>query len=342
MIYYLSTRRHFYTIGMHLQALGTELARRIKLISYERISLMSRLERGAYIFADLDRCTPGQMEIAKWTADRIRGSCQILNDPAKVVQREKLLRILHQRGNNPFAVYRVGDDLSGVRFPAFVRDADEHEGSASELLHSQEELTAAIEAACRKGIARSDLLVVEYCDTADINGIFRKYSVFRIGEKFLARHVIFSRKWVLKYADIAEPWAVEEEERYILSNPHEKQIADIFQLAHTDYGRIDYGLKDGKVVTWEINLNPTVMPPLYRVALPRMIPQTRFGRMYNEAMESLDTVEPGPAIDLEIPSSLRQKAGVKIRHRIAFAGGTVLQYFSKKWPWRRMLHVVQD
>ncbi len=49
-----------------------------------------------------------------------------------------------------------------------------------------------------------------------------------------------------------------EERDYVFSNPHEARLAEIFQAARIDYGRIDYSLKDGRVQTWEINLNPTI------------------------------------------------------------------------------------
>src|SRR5436853_745492 len=49
-----------------------------------------------------------------------------------------------------------------------------------------------------------------------------------------------------------------EEQDYVLSNPHEARLAEIFQAGRIDYGRIDYSLKDGRIQTWEINLNPTI------------------------------------------------------------------------------------
>ena len=35
-----------------------------------------------------------------------------------------------------------------------------------------------------------------------------------------------------------------------------KQLREIFDLAQIEYGRIDYGMLDGKVQCWEINTNP--------------------------------------------------------------------------------------
>ena len=50
----------------------------------------------------------------------------------------------------------------------------------------------------------------------------------------------------------------DEESRYCETNPHEAWIREIFRLARIDYGRIDYGMLDGKPQVWEINTNPTI------------------------------------------------------------------------------------
>jgi len=65
--------------------------------------------------------------------------------------------------------------------------------------------------------------------------------------------------WMLKFAgnDFSMAMAREELE-YVQRNPHEQQLREIFAIANIDYGRIDYSMLDGKVQTWEINLNPTI------------------------------------------------------------------------------------
>jgi hypothetical protein len=51
---------------------------------------------------------------------------------------------------------------------------------------------------------------------------------------------------------------VQEELEFVSQNPHHEQLLKIFELAGVEYGRIDYAIKDGRVQTWEINLNPTI------------------------------------------------------------------------------------
>jgi hypothetical protein len=38
---------------------------------------------------------------------------------------------------------------------------------------------------------------------------------------------------------------------------------DIFARAGLEYGRIDYGLADGRLQVWEINTGPTLLAPDY-------------------------------------------------------------------------------
>jgi hypothetical protein len=64
---------------------------------------------------------------------------------------------------------------------------------------------------------------------------------------------------MLKFAGTEFSMAMAREElEYVQRNPHEEELREIFAIANIDYGRIDYSILDGKVQTWEINLNPTI------------------------------------------------------------------------------------
>jgi hypothetical protein len=52
---------------------------------------------------------------------------------------------------------------------------------------------------------------------------------------------------------------IEEHLRYVETNPHRDQLEKVFELAGIEYGRIDYCVVDGRVQTFEINTNPTVV-----------------------------------------------------------------------------------
>jgi len=75
------------------------------------------------------------------------------------------------------------------------------------------------------------------------------------------------------------PSLMAEELDYVVDNPHENNLQRIFELARADFGRIDYGFSEGRLVTFEINSNPTFPTGKMRlgrherkaIILPRLI-----------------------------------------------------------------------
>jgi hypothetical protein len=83
------------------------------------------------------------------------------------------------------------------------------------------------------------------------------------------------------------------------TNPHEAWIREMFAIAHIDYGRIDYGILNGKPQVWEINTNPmiTALPRELRgprPELPKDIEQqreqnrTHFHTNFRAALQAID------------------------------------------------------
>src|ERR1700679_4008820 len=124
MIFYLVTRPHRYTFAEYLDTWGKENRGRMKPLFYDSVFRQRRFQRGVYIFSDLERLNAAQLELAgmlhRALSDGGEG-IRLLNDPAKVLRRESLLRELHRAGVNPFAVYGVGENLDRLRFPVFIR-----------------------------------------------------------------------------------------------------------------------------------------------------------------------------------------------------------------------------
>ena len=105
-------------------------------------------------------------------------------------------------------------------------------------------------------------MVVEYCETKDSAGYYRKYSAFRIDDQIIPGHLIFNDEWLVK--DGRPPFEeshVLEKEKYLEENPHKEKILEIFNLAGVSYGRIDYSMLNGSIQTWEINTNPVLNKP---------------------------------------------------------------------------------
>jgi hypothetical protein len=193
---------------------------------------------GIVIFSDLDRLTPQERAaLAPVHARQARA----LNHPTRSLLRYELLRALHARDINAFNAYRTGE--TPVRFPVFLRPESGFINDPPPLMDS----VAAIPAGH---------IAVEFCDTADAGGIYRKYAAFVVGERIVPRHLFFSRDWLVKSPDLVGPAQLEEELAYARSNPHAEQLLEVCALARISWGRVDYALLDGKVQVWEINTNP--------------------------------------------------------------------------------------
>jgi hypothetical protein len=117
---------------------------------------------------------------------------------------------------------------------------------------------------------------------------------------------------------------VEEELDYLVSNPHEAALREIFALAGVGYGRIDYSMKDGRLVTWEINLNPTIgrgrrpstgkVPP--ELEATRRRGKEHFYRRFREAWEAVDLVVADTSpIEARIPEPVRRAALAEVSRR---------------------------
>ncbi len=181
------------------------------------------------------------------------------------MRRYELLRTLYERGDNAFNAYRLVECRRPQRWPVFIRDEHEHTKNLTELLHTPEELDAAVAEIFARGYSREDKLVVEFCDTRDGHqGLFYVYSAYLVGERVIPRSLSANRSWVLGRGDqkyVKTPEVLEKRRRYVETNPHQLELREIFQLARIDYGKIDYAILGDRLQVWEINTNPNVLAP---------------------------------------------------------------------------------
>jgi hypothetical protein len=195
-------------------------------------------------------------------------------------------------GSNPYQVHRIDEDPQRMRYPVFIRRELEHNGPLTPLLHDHGALTAAL-AKLQTGPEKyTDLMIAEYEHAADEQGIFRKYAAMRIGSRLIARHMIFSSDWVEKYADLVTDDNVKEENEFLNTFPHRDQVLRIFQRANIDYGRIDYSVRDGKIICWEINTNPGILPSPELCDPRRLAGQWHSSVKIREAFEELMAATP--------------------------------------------------
>ena len=95
-------------------------------------------------------------------------------------------------------------------------------------------------------------------------GLYHKYGAMRVGPAIVALELDFSRSWVAKDTEdaLADADFAAREVDYIQRNPHAADVEAIVDLARIGFGRIDYAIKNGRLVTFEINTAPHLVPAM--------------------------------------------------------------------------------
>jgi hypothetical protein len=203
-----------------------------------------------------------------------------------------MLRGLNRAGVNQFDVYRVDSCERPKRWPVFLRLEGNHAAPVSGLLESEEELAKALREAVDQGAPLSALLIIEYAAEPVTPGVFRKLSVFRVGDRFLGYTCVHEDNWIVKYgkAGVASDDMYEEEYGLVRDNPFAAAVKPAFDLAGIDYGRVDFGLVEGKPQIYEINNNPFVdLSPKHEAATRRKESGALFRANYLQAMTDIDS-----------------------------------------------------
>jgi hypothetical protein len=321
MIHYLCTRAHPYPIQSYLETWRRDMRWRVSIEFYEDLPYRRIAGGGTYVFSDLERLSDAQRELAQSFWEQLKqAGCRVLNEPRRALRRYDLLKLLSEQGINLFRAYWMNEPHNGLRFPVFIRQENDHTGSLTALLNDEAELSAAMRQVLGQGRDPRHLLIVEYCHTADATGTFRKYSVMRIGDAMIPRHVLFSDNWVNKSPGLTvDPQMVGEETAYQKLNPHEPEVRNIFDIAHIDYGRIDYTMLDRKITVWEINTNPMLMALPEKCCPERLPGQARSAQKMCEALEALDS--DGEGVAVRFPRALLKQLGASRTKQLAAAAG---------------------
>lgn len=287
MLVYFCTRAHMYPPRYYLQGWGKELAEQFQLFCYEWLSHKPLPAADTYLFSDLERLTPQLTRAAVAVYERLsqRGA-RLLNHPRQSLRRYDLLCALHQAGINTFRPYRV-PEMQNARLPLIFRDETEHQGPMTQPLHTDAEIQKFLRwLRLQKEVVRNNTIAIEFVDIS-VDGLFRKYSAFYLGGEVVPRNMICSKQWMQKYPDILSPEVLAEEREYLQTNPHREQIERAFRLAKLDYGRIDYGLLQGRPQIWEINTNPIIMQLPEKYPLQHLAAQDEFHRLVFPHMAAL-------------------------------------------------------
>ncbi len=247
-----------------------------------------------------------------WLAlERSGRPVRLLNHPIRTLRRPELLRSLFDRGINSFNAYPAQRPPAAMRFPVFVRSAHEHTGSLTELIHDRETLDTEIARLEAAGKPRHECLIVEFCDTVDTAGVYRKYDAYIADGRIIPTDMYFSSHWSVKWPSNKVfvgkapevPTMTREELAHVSGMAHNEQL--LKAIAST---QIDYSLLGNQVQIWEINTNPDLF--LSSVTTPEML-ASPYGRevlpLVCEAIfgvfRSLDSV---PEEDTPIPVALAE------------------------------------
>ena len=211
----------------------------------------------------LDQLTPAGTAFVTMLQTRLRESPYagpVLNDATKVLLRYELLEEPYRRGLNRHRAVRASSDFSSLRFPVFVREEFRHNGAIIPLIQTRSELEAALGRVLLRGFRLDELPVVEFCDTRDSQGRYRKYTAYVVRAEVMPRSLEVGSGWMLKHgaADFNEQTLLAERE-YARRSVRSAAAGD-FRAGRHRVPPDDYAIKDGTIETWEINTNPTVGP----------------------------------------------------------------------------------
>jgi hypothetical protein len=299
MIHFLVFERTVRRMRQFLEGWAPHLAQHLEIVPYETLLAGRGLprERGTFIFSDIwrvARLAPEARKVLCDLHDRLaetQGPAKVLNDPARSLCRFDLLRRLHEAGFNSFNAYRASD-MAIPRLPAFIRHEDLNPFDRPEIARNAQQYTALLHGTRWQSGTLRDYMSVEFCDTADSRGIYRKYGAFVVGDRIVPRHIFFSRSWHIRVADLTGPECTAEELEYLLVNPHADTLLEVARTAGIRYGRIDYGLLDGRPQIWEINFNPFLITNTPAAMAGRGEVLSIFVAMFTDAMLAIDAEAP--------------------------------------------------
>lgn len=229
--------------------------------SYDALFRARKLPSATWIFTDMDRLGSWELELAAHARRELLGrGMRVLNDPARFCSRFTLLQRLWHAGINSFRVWRL-ENLDAVdRWPVFLRTEAAHRGVLSDLIDDPDRLRLEIERALAAGHVECNLMIVEYCAEPLRPGLFRKLAAFRVDDRIVTTLAVHEGNWMAKYGQegIAGAELYREELDNLAENRHAEVLMRAFQLAHIDYGRVDYAIVKGEPRIYEINSNPTI------------------------------------------------------------------------------------
>ena len=279
----------------------------LRMETYQDVFRRLSFPTGTLVFTDFEFLNGMEMmaaaEIAE-TARRINPESRVLNHPATVLERFALLRRLHARGMNSVEVSRLEQDERPTRYPVFVRMEDGFWGPETGLLENSDQLEEAIAGLQASARPMKRRLAVSFEADRDAGGYYRKYGAFRIGNAIVSQHILRNTEWNVKSStNSTDPDFVREELAFVMDMPHTEALLRICDAGNIQFGRVDYTLRNGSLVIFEVNTNPVF--PKFKGGVA--VREERRGHIFaslKSAFETIDTPGGGRMNFLPPASSL--------------------------------------
>jgi hypothetical protein len=316
VIFHLFVRRAECPTVSYLQAIWPDpFGLRIEPVRYDEIDRFTA-RPGLYIFSDTDLMDDVTRRRAAELHARLKTNpslYRVWNDPVKTARRFDVLDRLRRDGVNRFRAFRVGEPLpADLRYPVFVRDEHAHKGPLTPLLTDEAALRAAITELRARARPVQPLLIVEHIDYASADGVYRKYSIFRAGDRLIRKHLLFAGHWVLKEPQgvkFDSPEWLQEERDFLDEKSHDwmdAEVKTLFERLAVDYGRIDFTVMEGRLQVFEINTNPIILRPMHlRPDGPSLAMHRSFDGLFQAALKSAECGG-GPSLMRRIEWSLHR------------------------------------
>lgn len=264
--------------------------------TYSWLFRARRLPAATYIFTGVDRLDAGERRLAALFYRHLNAQgpgFRALNDPAIAMGRYRLLRTLHEMGFNDFNVFLASERDRPTHYPVYVRRNSVASLPLTALVESAAELERELDRLVASGEVAEDLIITEYHTEAYRPDLYRKFGMFRCGDRFAPRAPLYGSTWYVKNNPQAE--ATDDDHRkdaeLLATNPHRRQLRDVFDIAGIEYGRADYNIVGGRLQVYEINFNPDLRSQRDRPAHPNPLRDTNLHRTDDLGFEVLSALD---------------------------------------------------
>ena len=302
-LFHLTLERGSFTCTRYCASYWRELRDRTTVLLYEKALQRTSWPRGVYLMTCTDGMEPAQMNLATALHARLMerpGSCAVLNKPGRTLGRFALLKQLREMGINDFDVHRVTALPTDVRFPAFVRYERFHRANLTDLVHTRAELDDTLARLLVGGEVADELLVVEWLDYKDEDGIYRKWGAQKVGPHVFGKHLMAGPHWMVKRKTTDARAVANDETPYVTEFPHHPELEPVWEVSGHEWARMDYSFHKGRLQVWEINDNPEMGTKWKRDFGRKQIGRQVFANFDRALDEVAKGVQPGPPMEFRL------------------------------------------